>query len=1018
MVRRLRTLVAVLAVLTASILSGQRLPIRSFSVADGLPGGAVEQVVRDAHGFLWFCTADGMARYNGHGFTRFGPGEGFPTERVQAFLQTKDGTDWFATSQGVFRLGPVTSKGMGGRSEKRLTRVPPEHLAAECLLEDRQGGLWCGTTDGLFHLASGSRGPFQPVPLGLPRQTADDSKITALAEKADGGLWIGVGSGLYALEPDGRVRHFTRADGLPNTWISSLALAPDGTLWTATWGGIVRLRLRSGAGLEVLERYAKENGHPELVRPTIFLAADGRVFAGTYTGVSIIDHGAVLRYGQEEGIRTPVVALAAGASGELWIGSDHGAQCWSLEGMTTFIPGDHSNPRVNMLFADHTGTLVTVAGENDAFTFHYLDQNRLITAQRRLPPEIPLPSWAWHQAMLQDHLGAWWLATNRGLCRTEITPGAAALSRARYHRIYRVGPVSGATVNEVFAIFEDHRGDVWFSTITAPVCGFGRWVRAEDRIEGFNGKAGIAAAPPLATAYAEDRAGQLWVAFDRAGVARYRNGRFEFIGEAQGIPKCWIRSMHTDAAGRLWLACSSGGVRILEDLTSDTPRVRSFTTVQGLASDSVWCFAEDRWGRVYAGTGGGVDRVDLEHGRVVHFSEAQGLGEGIPRDGFRDREGALWFGLSGGLSRYQPTPPQPEPPPPIYMIGLRVAGQPRTLPESGTADWDLPALSPGENRIQVDFASPGGLDGGARRFQYRLEGVSGDWSPPGTGRSVDFANLAPGQYHFQVRAEGAEGGISPVPAELRFTILAPIWRRGWFLVLASGCLAALTWLGYRYRLRHLLAVERIRTRIAADLHDDIGASLSRIAILSEVVKQRTPADQSDSLRFLSDIADSSRLLVDSMSEIVWSIDPRKDNLQHLLARVGEFASDVAEAKGVKWTMAFPPDPTRIRLTPEQRRGVFLILKEAINNALKHSGCRALHLLVEIGHGWLAAQIRDDGTGLPEVPSPSVSPAPRQGRGLLNMRARAQEMGGRLEILSTLEGTTIRIEWPHWMAGGA
>jgi len=341
-----------------------------------------------------------------------------------------------------------------------------------------------------------------------------------------------------------------------------------------------------------------------------------------------------------------------------------------------------------------------------------------------------------------------------------------------------------------------------------------------------------------------------------------------------------------------------------------------------------------------------------------------------------------------------------------------VAGTPRPLPESGVSDWQLPDLGSAENRIQLDFTSPGGLGGSALLYQYRLEGVSNEWTAPAAARSVDLANLAPGQYHFQVRAIGEEGTASTTPAELRFSILAPFWTRGWFLTLAAGAVLGLAWLGYNYRLRNLLEVERIRTRIAADLHDDIGASLSRISILSEVVKRRTPEDQPETARFLSEIAESSRELVDSMAEIVWSIDPRRDDLKHLLARVGQFASGALDAREIRWNMTLPEDPARIKLTPEQRRGTFLILKEAINNAVKHSGCRSVHLLVEVQHGAVLAQVRDDGTGLPVEPPPGESSSTRRSRGLINMHARAREMGGRLVIESSPAGTAIRLELPH------
>ncbi|WIL20006.1 sensor histidine kinase [Geothrix sp.] len=1009
---------AALTLMVSSALSGQRLPIKSFSASDGLPGGGINRIVRDSHGFLWFCSTEGIARFDGHDFVRFGADAGWPAHAVNDFLQARDGSCWIATSQGLFRLDMAVPGGPPTGGGRRVVPVSSRNLSVTCLFEDRTGVLWCGTHAGLFRVdRSPGPGSLRSINLGFPEKTTDDPIVTALAGKDGGGLWIGAGSGLYSLEPDGRVGRYTKADGLPDTWVRSLAVAGDGSFWVATRKGVGRLRLSAGASrLEVLETYTRGNGFPDLVSDVLLRTGEGKIIVGTGVGLSLIERAKVDSYGLDEGLEVPVLALAEGARGELWVGTDHGAQRWILDGLTTYVPSDRPFQRINSLLEDRTGALVAVTANDTLFKIRRMVGNRLLSSTLRMPPGSHRPGWGWHQPLLQDHLGAWWCATDQGLCRFEVTPSAAALPGARHARTYKVQQISGSGSDEVFAVFEDSRGDIWFSTVANPLNGLGRWVRAGDRIEGFNGKAGIPERPSLATAFAEDQAGNVWVAFNGAGLGRFRNGRFDLFTEADGIPACWIRSMMLDGSGRLWVACSRGGVRIIEDPTAAVPHVRAFTTDQGLAGNSIWSCVEDRWGRVYVGTGAGIDRVDLEHGRVLHLSEAQGLASGVPRAAIRDREGTLWFGLSGGLSRYVPPAPKPEQPPPIFLISLRVAGTARALPESGAPEWDLPDLPAGQNRIEVDFTSPGGLGGNTLRYQYRLRGVSDDWSRASLDRRVDLANLAPGHYHFQVRAMGEEGRTSDPPAEFRFTILPPLWIRWWFLTVAAGSLLGVAWLGYNYRLRHLLEVERIRTRIAADLHDDIGASLSRIAILSEVVKRRTPEDQPETARFLSEIAESSRDLVDSMAEIVWSINPKRDDLQHLLARIGQFASASLQAKDIRWTMTLPPDPAKVKLTPEQRRGMYLILKEAINNALKHSGCRSMNLQVALGQGRLTAQIRDDGSGLPPEPPGSESTGSQRGRGLINMQVRAHDIGGHLDVASGPEGTTIRLDLPF--RGGA
>ncbi len=1006
-----------LALLASAALQAQRLPLRSFSPADGLPAGAVRRIVRDAHGFLWFCSADGAARFDGQTFVRFGTEAGLPSPAIQDLLQTRDGCYWFATDKGLCRLNPALPPGAGDSGRIRILPLPGAAGPLR-LLEDSAGILWCGTTTGLLRVDRRPEGDsLHPVELGLPRKLYDDPIVSELVEKPGGGLWIGSGSGLYVLEPDGRVLRFTEADGLPDHLIRALASETDGTLWVGTAQGIATFRLPAGASrLRPVARYSTRSGMANADVLALLRTSSGGMIAGTAGGLTLFEQGVLRNQGAGQGIKGPVFVLAENTNGDLWLGNDSGVQRWAQDGLTTYTPAEGlRGPRVDALFEDQTGTLVAGRAGKDGYWLHSLRGPRF--EGFRLPLGTCTAGWGWNQVLLQDHLGAWWLAASQGLARFDRAPRAADLARSRHMRMYPVKEATGA--GSLFTLFEDSRGDIWYSAASPATNGLGRWRRDLDRIEGFQDQAGLPRLfDSLATAFTEDRAGNVWIAFNGAGIARFRSGRFDFFSHAQGVPEGWIRSLMKDASGRIWLASSLGGAGIIEAPEQDLPRFRSLTTAQGLASNSVWSLVEDRWGRVYVGTGAGIDRFNPEQPRAQHLSEAEGLAPGVPRVATRDRQGALWFGMSGGLSRYLPTPPRPAVAPPIFMTGLRVAGVPKPLPESGTADWELPELAPSQNRLQVGFTSPEGLAGSALLYQYRLEGISEDWTPASSARGVDLANLASGQYHFQVRAVGAEGQASTPPAELRFTILAPVWRRGWFLVLATGSLLALAWQATRIRLRHLLEVERIRTRIAADLHDDIGASLSRIAILSEVVKQQTPDAAPESFRFLTEIADSSRELVDAMADIVWSIDPRRDDLQSLLARVGQFAAGVLQAKGIRWSMSLPADPARIKLTPEQRRGMFLILKEAINNAVKHSGCRAVNLLVEIDHRVLSAQVRDDGQGLPPEVPPGESSGIRRGRGLVNMQARALEMGGHLVITSDAGGTLIHIELPQRIRGGA
>jgi signal transduction histidine kinase len=240
-----------------------------------------------------------------------------------------------------------------------------------------------------------------------------------------------------------------------------------------------------------------------------------------------------------------------------------------------------------------------------------------------------------------------------------------------------------------------------------------------------------------------------------------------------------------------------------------------------------------------------------------------------------------------------------------------------------------------------------------------------------------------------------------------------MWQRWWFVALAGALFALVVHSLYRVRERRLLELERVRTRIASDLHDDIGAGLSRMAILAEVARRQLETPDTRATATLSDLGDSARDLVASMGDIVWSVDPRRDDLASVIQRVREFASSLLEAKGIAWRLDAPADAARIKLTPEQRRALFLVIKEALNNAVRHGACGTVRVVVQADRAGLMAEISDDGHGFENVVTGATPYAMQQGGyGLRSMSVRAARAGGKLTVISAPgHGTCIQFAIP-------
>jgi signal transduction histidine kinase len=337
---------------------------------------------------------------------------------------------------------------------------------------------------------------------------------------------------------------------------------------------------------------------------------------------------------------------------------------------------------------------------------------------------------------------------------------------------------------------------------------------------------------------------------------------------------------------------------------------------------------------------------------------------------------------------------------------VRVSGEQQRVSALGERRMSLADLAPDRNQLQIDFLALAFGSGEVLRYQYRLEGADTDWSALSEQRTVTYANLRPGHYTFHVRGVNSDGLVSDRPASITFTILPPLWLRWWFLTLAALALGLVVNSAHRYRLARLLEMANMRTRIAADLHDDIGANLTRIAMLSEVAS-RTPASEQrrQAEEPLVSIASIARESVASMSDIVWAINPKRETLLDLTRRMRRHAEEIFTLRGMGLRFEARGEKEDRRLGIDVRRDVLLIFKEVVNNAVRHSGCSRVDIDFYVQGARLILVVVDDGKGF-DMSTQS------EGQGLLSIKRRVDKLKGSLEIISGHgAGTTITVSIP-------
>jgi ligand-binding sensor domain-containing protein/signal transduction histidine kinase len=993
--------------LTPALLFAERLPVKTYTTADGLPNDSINRIFQDGRGFLWFATGDGLARFDGYQFTTYGVEQGLPHRSVNDLLQSRDGVLWLATAGGLCRFNPAA-----GAAQRFIVYRPnaEERLqGVNALLQDRAGTIWCGTRGGPYKLES-RNGRLELVRADIEIPPAADHFVNTLFEDRQGALWVSAGTKLYRHWKNGPTESFDLPPGIPYNAVYSLAEDANGRLWAGTQHGLGRITQAPTPGKPLFDRvFQAQDGLPGDRINALFRASDGKLWIGA-AGLAELTNvdgspGRQFRiWSTANGLSDAVFDVTEDRDGNLWIANESaGAMKITRSGFTTYTKSDGlASPRVTSIFQDQAGAICIIAGPTSRI--HRLDGRQFKAIPLQIPPHIRYFGWGWHQITFQDHTGEWWVSTGQGLLRFPSTNSVDQLRNVAPKAVYTTKDGLGG--NEVFRLFEDSRGDIWIGTITEGPSLLTRWRRSTGQFQRYTEADGIPSGADggAPAAFSEDGSGTLWIGFYTGGLARFQDGTFRTLTAAEGAPSGGIRFLYLDGAHRLWVATSRSGLSRIDNPSAERPRFVPYGIAQGLSSTDIWAMTEDRLGRIYLSTSRGVDRLDLNDGSVKHYTRADGLPLGSANTAFRDRHGDIWFGTSEGATRLTPELERPATAPTVLINSVRIAGVSQSVSELGETEAGRFTLQPSHNQIQVDFVGLGFGSGESLNYQYMLEGADQSWTAPAKQRSVNYASLRAGSYRFLVRALNVNGVPSPTPASLQLTVLPPIWQRWWFVSFAVLALLLLIYTAHRYRVARLLELERVRTRIATDLHDDIGSSLSQIVILSELVRQQAGTRLEHAAAPLSRITHVSRELVDSMSDIVWAINPKKDHLGDLAQRMRRFSGDLLASRGIELRFRVGGAGER-RLMAEVRREVFLIFKESINNMARHSGCTEVDIDFEVSRDWLYLRLSDNGAGF----DPDRSAA---GAGLASMAERARRIGGQLDLDSGPgHGTTVTLRIP-------
>lgn len=950
---------------------------RRIPDAAGLSHSSVYSIHRDSRGFLWVGTVDGLNRYDGYEFRVFRHNQADSTSiagnLVWDLLEDTSGSLWVATDGGLDRFDPSNEQ---FRHFPVGAADPSQPSAWTRLLEDREGAVWAGTPQGLFRLEP-STGQFNEVHLSWG---VESSSVIAIALDPAGDVWvttvhsdgtrlIRVG-GVGALEPVGgtmtEALRFTSngdawlsptgparpdpergtVDGAdPNTRVFAIEEASDGTLWFATSVGLQR-RAPSGALVTVPLEPDDQAYLFEYAR-SLHLDRSGLVWVGTQGGLYVYDPNAK-RFATFSGDPGDPRSIPTRAFSSIWMDTD--STLW----VGTFGQGLYR---------------VDVAG----------DATRIDRPAAGLASDV---TWTLQRSVVD---GGLYVGTNYGLHVVDEQVG-----RLRAVEF----PESPPRPWSAQGIAEAPDGWLWVAGFGA-VFGFDPRSRQTHRIEFGDGATGLSSTTNWAITV--DRGGIVWVGAGRSGLDRIDPATGDVthidlttdVGTSLSGEGIW--HLLEGADGKLWIATGSG----LGRLDPVTLQFSLFGETSGLPGSIVYAIAEDAVGHLWLATNRGLANFDPlrpEEGfRAYDRADGVGSTEFNRHAVFAAPDGELLFGGMDGLTRFRPEQIRENPVAP-YTVVTRVesSGDDGLLthePESGSV-----RLPHDQNTVSFEFSALSFTNPAQNRYRFRLNGVDGDWVDAGTRRFARYPSLRAGDYTFEVVGSNNDGLWGETPAIYRVSIAPAIWATAWARALAFLAMALSLYGLYRYRLRRLLELERLRFRIAGDLHDDLSSNLSAVALMSELVSESDQLAEPDRQR-LEKIRTTARGMVEDVRDLVWIVDPGHDSLADFEAKIKDVAATLLGQLDYEVTAEL--GETERVLPMDVRRHVYLICKEALHNVARHAAASRVRLHMTATPDALRCEITDDGRGFdPRESSP--------GAGLRSLRRRAEAIGGSV-VVAPVEG---------------
>jgi ligand-binding sensor domain-containing protein/signal transduction histidine kinase len=945
---------------------------RVWQSSDGLPEDFTQAFAQTPDGYLWIGTGGGLARFDGVRFAVFNSANeaAFGDDSVYSLLTARDGTLWAGTDGGgLIRYRHGSFRAFG--AEQGLTNP-----FVRVLFEDRNGRLWVGTDRGLFRLEGET---LQRVD---DRNGAPSMSVHAICEDREGRLLVG-GVGLLVLNGT-HIEHYTSAESRADNSIRTMLETRDGAVWIGTIAGLRRLdrgvrgdpfatpKLVGDANIGVLRE--SRNGH---------------VWIGTYgRGLMRFDNGRLVTMAAPNSIpHNNVLAVFEDAEQNVWVGTQGGMLRLQPGAANTVTPIDGVPLSINTIYQDPRGPVLVAS----------LDGRLFQVARHTLVPFDLPPSLAGLvvRNVFRDSKGRLWIGTDgQGIARIDGST------------VVRFTMREGLVNDFVRAFCEDRDGGVWVGTDG----GLSYW--RNGTFQNFTAATGLIYGSIRGLLLDHDDS--IWVATER-GLTRIRSGAFvqdPLLDRLRGT-KVW--ALYQDSDRGLWIGTQGAGLFLLK-----SGRLTQFTSQLGLPSNKIHFVGEDRIGNLWLSGPGGVvsvSRRDLES-RPPHASRdvpmrlydtTEGLDTnqmrgGVQPAGVVTTTGEIW--LPGTKGAVIIVPDEPERPSrlPVVIEQAVASGPPIPFPTA----LDLP---PGEGKLEIQYTSLRLAAPERLRFRYWMENFERDWTAAGQRRVAYYTNLPAGEYTFHVVAYDMNAPQNAAESVLAIRLRPYLYQTRWFAALLGMMVATAAFGAYRLRVRNIrrqfAAVLEERNRLAREMHDTLIQGCVGVSTLLEAASHAKDVSPELSHDLIDRARTEVRASVDEARLAVWNLRHGSPNGDRLVPAVSQLAHRVGLDAGIDIKVDVSGTP--VAVGGETERSLILLIREALQNAIRHAVPSRLGISLRFDPKELHVSIQDNGAGFDLALEHSDE---SQHYGLVGMRERVEQLGGEFDLTSGAgEGTCVRLRIP-------